>query len=162
MVNVAHDCNNRRTFNHVFKVEVIFIYEEAFDISFVNLNFFMSFNTIISHQQFDCIAVEGLVLCCHNTHHEQFLNNFSWFAFNTFCDFSDCHTFSIFKFFRQFMELTLCYRFCSSITIIFTFFVFLIIIPVTISLISHLVLIIPVFSIFILARSVFMLMIVIM
>ena len=156
MVNVSHDSNNWCTFYHSIFVKVIFINKETFDISIVNFFFLGCFNAIVNHQQLNGISIQRLVLSCHNTHHEEFFNDFSWLTFNTFCDFCNRHTLSVFEFFWQFMEFTLGYWFWSRITtVVFTFFIF-VFVPVTISLISHLVLIIPLI-ISCLLRSIFIL-----
>ena len=47
----------------------------------------------------------------HHTHHKEFLNDFCWFTFDTFCDFrQQSYPSVILKFCWQFVELTLCKR----------------------------------------------------
>ena len=147
MVNVSHDGNNRRALNHFIWIEVVFIFKETINIGIVHFHFFVGFNTVIHHQQFNGITVKRLVLSGHNAHHKEFFNNLSWFTFDTFCDFCNSHPFSIFKFLRQFVEFAFCDWFWCLVAIVFAFFVF-ITVPITIFLISHLILTIPVFSSF--------------
>ena len=99
MVNVSHDSNNWCTFYHSIFIEVVFVNKETFDISIIDFFFLGCFNTVVNHQQLNSIPIKRLVLSCHNTHHEEFLNDFSWLTFNTFCDFCNRHAFSVFKFF---------------------------------------------------------------
>ena len=99
VVNVSHDSNNWCTLYHSILIEVIFINKETFDISIIDLFFFGCLNTIVNHQQLNCISVKRLVLSCHNAHHEKFLNDFSWLTFNTFCNFCNRHAFRVFEFF---------------------------------------------------------------
>ena len=142
MVNVSHDGHNWRTLYQGIWIKIIIIHKETFDICIIDFNFSMCFNAIIYHQKFNSIAVQRLILRCHNPHHKEFLDNFGWFTFNPFCNFCNGHTFCVFKFFRQFMELAFCNWFWSLVIvpIILAFFIFFVMIPITILLISHLIL----------------------
>ena len=140
MVNVSHDGYNWRTLYQGILVDITFFYEEALNISCVNFYLFLSFDTIVHHEELNSIAVKRLVLRCHYAHHKEFLDNFSWLALDAFCNFCNGHPVCIFKFGRQLMELTFCNRFWRLIVVALSFFIFLVFIPITISLISHLIL----------------------
>ena len=142
MVNVSHDGYNWWTLYQFIFIKITIFDKETFDVGIIHFNLLFGFDTIIHHEEFNCFPIQGLVLCGHNTHHEKFLNDFSWFPFDTFCDFRNGHTICIFKFCWQFMEFTLCNRFWSLITVVLVsaFFVLFVVIPVTILLISHLIL----------------------
>ena len=79
-------------------------------------------------------------MCRHHSHHEEFLNDFRRLTLNPFCDFRNRHSICVLKFTWQLMEFTLCYWFWSFIAVILSFFILFVVVPVTISLISHLVL----------------------
>ena len=138
MVNVSHDGDYWWPLHHFIFIEVAFFDEETLNISAIHFNLFFSFNTVVYQEKFDGIAVQGLVLSDHDTHHEELLDDFSWFALDAFCNFCHCHTSCVFQLCRQFMEFSFCHWFDSLV--ILTFFVFLTV-PVTISLISHLILV---------------------
>ena len=161
MVNVSHDSYNWWTLNQFIFIEITIFDKETFDIGIIHFNLLLSFNTVIHHEELDCFSIQGLVLCGHDTHHEKFLNDFSWFTFDTFCDFRNGHTICILKFCWQFMEFTLRNRFWSLITVVLViaFFVLLVVIPVTILLISHLILTTSILLLF--SRTIFFMIIII-
>ena len=140
MVNVSHDGDNWRTLYQGILVDITFFYEEALNVSCVNFHLLLSFDTVVHHEELNSIAVKRLVLRCHYAHHEEFLDNFSWLALDPFCNFCNGHSVCIFKFSWQLMELTFCNRFWCLIIVALSFFIFLVFIPITISLISHLIL----------------------
>ena len=142
MVNVSHDGYNWWTLNQFIFVKITIFDKETFDVGIIHFNLLFGFDTVIHHEEFDGFSIQRLVLCGHNSHHEKLLNDFCWFTFDTFCDFRNSHTICILKFCWQFMELALCNRFWSLVTVILlvAFFILFVVIPVTISLISHLVL----------------------
>ena len=140
MVNVSHDGYNWRTLYQGILVDITFFYEEALNVSCVNFHLLLSFYTVVHHEELNSIAVKRLVLRCHYAHHKELLDNFSWLALDPFCNFCNGHSVCIFKFSWQLMELTFCNRFWCLIIVALSFFIFLVFIPITISLISHLIL----------------------
>ena len=161
MVNVSHDGYNWWTLNQFIFVKIAIFDKETFDVGIIHFNLLFGFDTVIHHEEFNCFSIQGLVLCGHDTHHKEFLNDFCWFTFDTFCDFRNSHTICILKFCWQFMELTLCNRFWSLVTavLLVPFFIFLIVIPVTISLISHLILTTSILLLF--SRTIFFVIIIV-
>ena len=157
MVNVSHDSYNWWTLNQFIFIKITIFNKETLDVGIIHFNLLFGFDTIIHHEEFNCFSIQGLVLCGHDTHHEKFLNDFSWFTFDTFCDFRNRHTICILKFCWQFMEFTLCNRFWSLIAVVLliAFFILFVItiIPVTILLISHLILTTSILLVF--SRTIF-------
>ena len=98
MVNVSHDSDNWWTFYQLIFVEIAIFYEEAFNICIIHFNFFLGFDAIIDHQEFNGIAIKRLVLGRHHAHHEEFLDNFSRFTLDSFCDFRNRHAICVLKF----------------------------------------------------------------
>ena len=148
MVNVSHDGDNWWTLHQFIWIQIAIFYEETLDIRIIHFNLFLGFNAIIYQKEFNGIAIQGLVLCRHHAHHEEFFHDFCWLTLNPFCDFRNRHSICVLQFTWQFVEFTLCYWFWSLIAVILSFFILFVVIPVTILLISHLILITSILLLF--------------
>ena len=98
VVNVSHDGDNWWTLYQLIWIQITIFNEEAFDIGIVYFNLFLGFNSIIHHQEFNRISIQRLVLSRHDSHHKEFLDDFSRFTLDAFCDFGNRHSIRILKF----------------------------------------------------------------
>ena len=90
--------DNWWTLYQLIWIQITIFNEEAFDIGIVYFNLFLGFNSIIHHQEFNRISIQRLVLSRHDSHHKEFLDDFSRFTLDAFCDFCNRHSIRILKF----------------------------------------------------------------